>query len=376
MTILDTEQALLARLLVDPSQVPLLRLESSDFAATDHARAFAAMQRLSAQGKAIDAVTLADEGVELPLLIRQRADWGDAPLDGYAAIIRREGFRRRSIGALEDAVRGATSARDEAEVVGAVQTAVSEVMEGYHGAELIPWATAMDAETVDGGGMPWGIGDLDRRIQPVRGGNVVVIAARPSVGKTLLAETIATRWATGSSSPVLFVSVEMSVPQLVERAKKRNGSLPTGVNLYFMDEPRATTALVRTQAARLKLKHGGLRAIVLDYLQILQDPGDPEHIRVGRMSRECKAIARENECPMIVLSQLNRASESREDRRPRLADLRDSGAIEQDADIVFGLYRERLSSDTMVLSVMKNRHGPVGDVVDLRLDLDHVSVMP
>ncbi|HYE77041.1 MAG TPA: DnaB-like helicase C-terminal domain-containing protein, partial [bacterium] len=148
----------------------------------------------------------------------------------------------------------------------------------------------------------------------------------------------------------------------------------SGYNLVIHDEPRATTATVRAAAARLRVQHGGVRAIYVDYLQILADPGEPEHIRVGRISRELKAIAREFDVPVIAMSQLNRLSESREDRRPRLSDLRDSGAIEQDADIVLGLFRPRLNSADMSILVLKNRHGRAGDEVSLFFDLDSVSV--
>ena len=112
----------------------------------------------------------------------------------------------------------------------------------------------------------------------------------------------------------------------------------------------------------------------MDYLQILKDQGEPEHVRVSRISGESKALAREFSCPVLVLSQLNRLSESREDRRPRLSDLRDSGAIEQDADIVLGLWRPRLDSSDLSLLVLKNRHGPAGAQIDLYFDLASVSV--
>jgi len=224
-------------------------------------------------------------------------------------------------------------------------------------------------------GLPYGLPALDAVLQPAQPGNVYVIAARPSIGKTALALTIAEAWSFDSVHPVLFVSLEMSAQQLLKRfLRHHDRSDLSAYNLSIYDEARATTALLRSQAARLKLKHGAIHAIVVDYMQLLKDPGEPENIRVSRISAEMKAIAREFDCPTLVLSQLSRQSEYRKDGKPKLSDLRDSGAIEQDADGVLGLWREARSSPYLDVAILKNRHGAADQTVRLDFDLEAVSV--
>lgn len=377
----EAEGALIARLLVEPSLIPTLvgSITSGDFHDDTYGRAWAVMESRAGDARRVDATTLKASGVDLgdPLEFLGRAT--SAPVEEYARIIRFHASQRNAITSLRTAERAIRNAKDESDVYGAVQGAVSTVLSQHRGGgSLVSLREAVAGYRHEVGGLSWGFVSLDRAIQPVRPGQMVVLAARPSVGKTLVAEHIAMSWSEGSDHPVLFVSVEMSVPQLLARAESRYGDLSSiveGHNLVFLDEPRATTAIVRSQASRLRVQHGGVRAIVIDYLQLLRDPGEPEHIRVGRISGECKAMSREFECPVLVLSQLNRLSESREDRRPKLADLRDSGAIEQDADLVMMLYRPRLNSPDMELSVAKNRQGPAGFSVSLEVDLEKVSIL-
>jgi replicative DNA helicase len=133
------------------------------------------------------------------------------------------------------------------------------------------------------------------------------------------------------------------------------------VNVWYLDDPFATTASVRAAAAKVKMLAGGLSGIVVDYLQILKDKGDSEVQRVTVISRQIKAIAREFDVPLMVLSQLNRAVEMRDDPHPKLHDLRESGAIEQDADLVLGMTRQ-LGEFDLDIDVLKNRQGPLGRV--------------
>jgi replicative DNA helicase len=213
------------------------------------------------------------------------------------------------------------------------------------------------------------------------------MAARPSVGKTAFAETIADHWATGDGFPVLFASIEMSLSQLMDRAVSRTAGIPAqhlvrgtlsadeevlaaetverrkAVKIWYYDDGYATTETLRAQAARCAMVNGGIRGIVVDYLQILKDAGDQEVQRVTKISRNIKALAREYDCPVLALSQLNRQSEYRPDPHPRLADIRESGAIEQDADVVLGLYRDRAMEDSfdgsdLEVDILKNRQGP------------------
>ena len=251
-----------------------------------------------------------------------------------------------------------------------------------------------------GVGLPYGIPHLDRFLQPAHGGDMVVVAARPSVGKTVLAEHIADAWAFESDLPVLFVSVEMSLGQLMDRAVSRWGGVPSSrivrgiidqsdreriagalearqaVNLWYVDNPYAKTDTIRAAAAEVSMQAGGIRAIIVDYMQLLKDSGDNDNQRIGRVSRNLKALAREYDCPMLVLSQLNRQSEYRDDGHPKLSDIRDSGAVEQDADVVLGLYRDKDDpqlSHELDITILKNRQGPLARVT-VPFDGDHVRI--
>lgn len=151
-----------------------------------------------------------------------------------------------------------------------------------------------------------------------------------------------------------------------------------GVNIWYVDNPYATTDAVRAAAARVALERGGLRAIVIDYLQLLKDAGDQEVQRITRISRNVKALGREFDCPMLVLSQLNRGPEHRDDHHPRLSDIRESGAVEQDADVVLGLYRDRalekeFDDSPMDIDILKNRQGPSGVRFTIPFNGDTVS---
>ena len=295
----------------------------------------------------------------------------------YATIIRLDAQKRRTILALDRAKRMARDSKDEAGVMTAVQEAVTAVLSSHRGGGLYSLHDLVDTYVPGTGGIAWGLSALDRTIQPARGSDLIIVAARPNVGKSAVSMQMALSMAQGSDLPVMFTTIEMSRDQLLGRLAHRVGGVQQfrdGYNLVIHDEPRATTASVRASLSRLKVQHGGIKAAFVDYLQILTDPGEPEHIRVARMSRELKSIAREFDIPLVAMSQLNRQSESREDRRPKLSDLRDSGAIEQDADIVLGLYRAKLNSMDLQLGVLKNRHGRAGDWMNLMFDLESVSV--
>jgi replicative DNA helicase len=220
------------------------------------------------------------------------------------------------------------------------------------------------------------------------------VAARPGIGKTTFAEHVAVNWS--EHGPVLFASLEMSLTQLMDRNVSRRSRIPTqrviraqmsseekelardtvdsirAQQVWYLDDGRTTTATLRAAAAKVKLL-SGLSAIVVDYIQLMADPGDNDNQRVGKISRNLKSIAREFDVPLMALSQLNRGSENREDRKPRLSDLRDSGAIEQDADVVLGLYRPRLDSNDLDISLLKVRQGHTGEV-RLYFDSDIVAL--
>jgi replicative DNA helicase len=250
-------------------------------------------------------------------------------------------------------------------------------------------------------GLPTGYVDLDNLLAGLQNSELVIIAARPSVGKTAFAlnvvRNVITSHLSGETSPVvLFVSLEMSRIELAERLlccqsrvdshKVRKGHLNADdiqklmdagdvlrrARLYLDDTPSRSMIQIAATCRRLQKKHerdGGLKLVVIDYLQLIdpENRRDPRQEQVAQISRRLKFLARELEIPVIALAQVNRASEDRQDHKPRLADLRESGSLEQDADTVMILHRPGKFDGTMddnILEVIiaKQRNGPTGEV--------------
>lgn len=387
------EGGLLTRLLLDPAQIPLVsdKLTAEDFYLPEYRRAYNAMVRLSRERKSVDIASMGQDGIGLNALLTQLTQAHRASAEEYSEIVRRDGFRRRLITTLEKLIDRAQREESRQDLLTALSQATTSIMSNAEDGALLSPHTAVEMyravqEARAGGivGLKYGIRGLDRLLTPARGGEMVVIAARPSVGKSALADNVADNWSLQSQHPILFVSIEMTVPQLLDRAVARLGKLDASkvirgqlseqelvvaaealrsreaMSVWYLDDPHATTGSVRAAAAKLRSLTGGIGGIVIDYLQILKDDGtDSEVQRVTRISRNVKALGREFDCPVLVLSQLNRAVELREDQHPKLHDLRESGAIEQDADIVVALKRD-LGTREMDIEVLKNRQGPVG----------------
>ena len=244
-------------------------------------------------------------------------------------------------------------------------------------------------------GLPTGFKDLDRLTSGLQPSDLILVAARPSMGKTAFTLNIAQHVALREKKAVAFFSLEMSKEQLVQRmicaeaaidsAKLRIGDLadsdwPKLVNacnrlyeapLFIDDTAGITVAQMRSKARRLKIEHG-LRLIVIDYLQLMQGSGgknsENRQQEISEISRSLKALARELNVPIIALSQLSRSVESRQSKKPMLSDLRESGSLEQDADIVSFLYREDYynpetdNKNITEVIVAKHRNGPVDTV--------------
>ncbi|MEK7616002.1 MAG: replicative DNA helicase [Patescibacteria group bacterium] len=254
-------------------------------------------------------------------------------------------------------------------------------------------------------GVPTGFVDLDNITAGLQKSNLIILAARPSMGKTSLALDIVR--SVGREVPVGFFTIEMSREEVTDRLiaaesgvslwKMRTGKLSSeGENndfekvamgldslaktrIFIDDSSSPTVMQMRAMARRLQAEHG-LGLIVVDYLQLINATKNYDSMvhQISEISRNLKALARELNVPVLALSQLNRAVESRPDQRPRLADLRDSGGIEQDADLVMFIYREdkvKPDSDKKNIAeilIAKHRNGPTGEV-DLYFDEDHVS---
>jgi replicative DNA helicase len=242
-------------------------------------------------------------------------------------------------------------------------------------------------------GVSTGFTELDRMTAGLQPGDLIIIAGRPSMGKTTLAINIAENAAVGKGVPVAIFSMEMSAEQLSMRmisslGRVHQGSLRTGnfndedwtrINAavaqmseapIFIDEtPALTPTEVRARARRLK-REKGLGLIVIDYLQLMQVGGSVENrtAEISEISRGLKALAKEMHCPVIALSQLNRSVEQRAEKKPVMSDLRESGAIEQDADVIMMIYREEVYDQNTPrkgiadIIFTKQRNGPVGEV--------------
>lgn len=261
------------------------------------------------------------------------------------------------------------------------------VQEAFNQMDLIA-TKSVDAGTLTG------FEHYDELLLGLQNSSLYIIAARPAMGKTAFALNIATNIAENSKKPVLFFSLEMSNLELMNRiiasktrtpyrkiqladfteseilrlkeAGKEIGEMP----LFIDDDPNRTVLQMRAQARRLKQKHGELGAVFIDYIQLMNIPGKPENrqVAISELSRGLKILARELECPVVALSQLNRNLEYRADKRPMLADLRESGSLEQDADVVTFLYRDEIYDDnsddrgTCEVIIGKNRRGPTGNI--------------
>ncbi|MEY4376695.1 MAG: hypothetical protein RJB26_1245, partial [Pseudomonadota bacterium] len=242
-------------------------------------------------------------------------------------------------------------------------------------------------------GVSTGFSELDRMTAGLQPGDLIIIAGRPSMGKTTLAINIAENAAVGKGVPAAIFSMEMSAEQLSMRmisslGRVNQGNLRTGmfndedwtrINAavaqmseapIFIDEtPALTPTEVRARARRLK-REKGLGLIVIDYLQLMQVGGGVENrtAEISEISRGLKALAKEMHCPVIALSQLNRSVEQRAEKKPVMSDLRESGAIEQDADVIMMIYREEVYDQNTPrkgiadIIITKQRNGPVGEV--------------
>ena len=241
-------------------------------------------------------------------------------------------------------------------------------------------------------GLSTGFSDLDKETTGLHPGNLVIVAGRPAMGKTTLGVNIAENVAMAGGVALVF-SLEMSAADLVERSMARAGSVNTqtlrkgklteddwsrvtvalgklnGKSLVIDDDPgTATVAQMRRKAVRLKRKHGRLDLIVVDYLQLMRGDGNNRNEEIGGITRGLKLLARELNIPIILLSQLNRGVEDRTDKRPMMSDLRESGAIEQDADVILMAYRDDYYNESSPFKgfaeiiIRKQRMGPTGAV--------------
>jgi replicative DNA helicase len=418
---LEAEESLLGAMLLSRDAITAgleCRVEQGDFYKPAHGHVFDAIFSLYGQGEPVDPVTVAEElrraglldalGGKPTLLRIQAATPASANAGHYAQIVSELALLRRLIAvAGEIAELGydqpddvtATLDRAESLVFDVAERRVSESMVGLASSlqtalEQLESLYGRDEQIT---GVPTGYHQLDDLLLGLQGSSLVVVAARPGQGKTSFALGAAANVALEVRKPVLFFSMEMGHLELTKRilsaearvdAKKlQTGNIPEGdwnrlshavgrlaeAPFFIDDNPHTTVMEMRAKARRTKARYGDLGLVVIDYLQLMTSSSsrraENRQVEVAEMSRGLKILARELECPVMCLSQLNRQLEYRTDKRPMLADLRESGSIEQDADVVCFIYRDEAynpESDqrgTAEIIVAKHRNGPTRDVV-------------
>ena len=417
---IQAEKSVLGCMLMDRDamEMGLEMLTADDFYSRQYGILFAAIRKLSASLAAdqiIDFVTvgeqLAKDGApqEMQSLDFIRDIYDAEPtsvnIKQYAEIVRSKAVERRLIKACgEIAKRCYDDAEPTPEILADTEKTIFDLLKTGNSYTYTPIdQVAMDVyERIQRAsqskdhitGVPTGFTDLDNMTTGFQPSDYVLIAARPSMGKTALVLNILEHVAIKKNRPTVIFSLEMGKEQLVNRLfamdsgidaqTLRTGNLADGdwerlldttervgqSNIIIDDTPGITVAEMRSRCRKIKLQKG-LDLIIIDYLQLMSGNGrhgDNRQQEVSDISRALKNLAREMECPVITLSQLSRAVESRPDKRPMLSDLRESGAIEQDADIVMFIYRDEYynkDSDKKgeaELIVAKQRNGPLGTV--------------
>jgi replicative DNA helicase len=416
----EAEQAVLGGLMLDNRTWDAIadRLVASDFYRRDHQLIFEGVAELSARGEPSDAVTLSEwlgrQGRSeqtgglgyLAGLVRDTPS--AANIRAYAQIVRERSTLRRLISVGGEIASSAydPEGREAAELVDDAERKVFEIAESGNKAgsgfvalkdELGGVIDRLDMLHQSSGqltGVSTGFTRLDEMTAGLQKGDLIVIAGRPSMGKTSFALNIAENAAFGAAKARIGIfSMEMSREQLafrmisslgrVDQGHLRTGSfgdeewsringaihLMQSAPIYIDDTGALTPTDVRARARRLKREHG-LDLIVLDYLQLMQVAGNKENraTEISEISRSLKALAKELAVPVIALSQLNRSVEQRTDKKPVMSDLRESGAIEQDADVIMMIYREEVYDANSTrkgiadIIIAKQRNGPIGDV--------------
>ncbi len=413
----EAEQSVIGAMLMDREAIMTATevLHPEDFYYHQYGVMFEAMTELHNEGKPVDLVTLQDRLKEKNVapevysldMVREllNAVPTSANVKSYAQIVHDKAVLRRLIQTNEQIINecyAGTQSVDE--ILGDTETKVFNLLKDSNATENVPIrqialdvlgkieAAAKNKSPITG--VPSGFIDLDHKTSGFQPSDMILIAARPSMGKTAFVLNIAQHVAFKKNLSVAIFSLEMSKEQLVNRlfaqeSRVNSQNLRTGnlsdddwdkliesvgvignSKLMIDDTPGISISELRSKCRKFKLEQG-LDLIIIDYLQLMSGSKknqDNRQQEVAEISRSLKALAREMNCPVIALSQLSRAVESRNDKRPMLSDLRESGSIEQDADVVMFIYRdEYYNKDTTdkgitEIIIAKQRNGPVGTV--------------
>ena len=419
----EAERALLGALLIEPQRIPeiaeIVRL--GDFFAARHNLVWEALEALAERNAPVDFVSVGEAlaaagkfqqaGGRAYLVELSSSVTSSAHVRHHARIVAETASLRRLISEATGVVTEAFETRPDGDAVqklfDSVESRMFEVTSGrdQRGAEPLSKAIEETFRRIDSAshrsgltGLPTGYYELDEMLCGLNQGELVVVAARPSMGKTALVLNVIDHaalhppeWLDHQPS-ILFFSLEMGQQSIVRRMlcsrarvdahKLRTGRIPNedyaelsraagelaSTHVYIDDSPGLSVMAMRSRARRLK-QRSGLDMVVVDYLQLMTHPkAESRQQEISNISRSLKEVARELEVPVVALSQLSRAVESRDDKRPQLSDLRESGSIEQDADVVLLLYRPEYYNPTeenrglAEVICAKQRNGPTGTV--------------
>jgi replicative DNA helicase len=416
---LDAEESVLGAMMLSPGAIGAVSevLSAADFYRESHARIYRAGLALYGRGDPVDAITLVDElerrgeleDIGGKVRVHELAALVPAASNAahYARIVREMATLRGLVRAGSEIARLGIErdGQDVAELVDRAEQVVFDLAQSRvsgdfsHIEELLKQTFERITQLYEAGvevtGVPSGFRDLDHLTSGFQPGNLVILAARPSMGKSGLALCIAANLAVRQEVPVALFTLEMSKAEVTQRlmcseAKVESQRLRSG-KLAPDDWPRLTAACdrlakapiyvddtgsitmmeIRSKARRLKMREPGLGLVIVDYLQLMTSGASVENRvqEVSAISRSLKVLARDLDVPVLALSQLSRAVEQRHDKRPILSDLRESGSLEQDADLVFFIYRDEYynpdTTDQQGLAevhLAKHRNGPTDKV--------------
>ena len=413
---IEAERSVLGGLLLDDTAWDAIAgiVTPDDFYRGDHRTIFRCMESLSEQNKPIDVITISealDDVNELESMgglsyISELA--ANTPtasnIRAYAEIVQERAIVRKLISAANEIAESGfnTQGRDSATLINEAESKVFKIGDERPNTggpqsinPLLKKAVTRIDELYESKGALTGIStgfrDIDEITSGLQRSDLIVVAGRPSMGKTSFMMNMAEKAVISEGMPVLVFSMEMPADSLIlrmlsslgsiDQSKIRSGQLgdddwprlTSAVTLLndcplFVDDTAALTANeIRARARRVAREHGQLGMILVDYLQLMQVPGTIENRagEISEISRSLKAIAKEFDCPMVAGSQLNRGLEQRPDKRPIMSDLRESGAIEQDADVIMAIYRDEVYHEdaeqgVAEIIILKQRNGPIG----------------
>ncbi|MDL1967558.1 MAG: replicative DNA helicase [Deltaproteobacteria bacterium] len=421
---IEAEESLLSRILIDNNTLLDIVdiISSEDFYRSAHQKVFSGIIELFSKNEPVDLVTLTNalkergnlEEIGGATYLATLVDTVPLAVNAkhYAKIIHDKASLRRLIEKANDIAKKCFEDRGNVdELIDFAESSIFEISKNKHKQSFYPISEIIDVniETLEERqgnkalitGVPTGFTRLDNLISGLQKSELIILAARPSMGKTALALNIARNAAVDANVPVAIFSLEMSKEQLVMRllcsearidsSRLRGGffsmedwrkltdaaGVLSDTSIFLDDTPDISAMEIRAKARRLKMEKD-IGLVIIDYLQLMKGRMSAERrdLEISEISRSLKALAKELDIPVMALSQLNRMLEQRNDKQPRLSDLRESGALEQDADVVTFIYRDEIYNNdennpkkgTADILIRKNRNGPIGETTLTFLD--------